>query len=64
MTESRQLVGRVLLVSSLMMVVLAACFWWSVIPVGGAVRGYAALAVLCAAAVDAWLGMRLLGGSK
>ncbi len=59
----RALVGKILLVSALVMAAFSLAFWLEWIPVAGPVRGIAALALLIGALGDLAIGLRFVGES-
>jgi len=61
---SKRIVGVALLVSSAVLLVLAAIFWFSVVDVGPEVRPIVSAALFVAALADAAIGARLLQSSR
>jgi len=61
---SKRIVGIALLVSSAVLLVLAAIFWFSVVDVGPEVRPIVSAALFVAALADAAIGARLLQSSR
>jgi len=61
---SKRIVGFALLVSSAVLLVLAAIFWFSVVDVGPEVRPIVSAALFVAALADAAIGARLLQSSR
>ena len=61
---SKRIVGVALLVSSAVLLVLAAIFWFSVVDVGPDIRPIVSAALFVAALADAAIGARLLQSSR
>jgi preprotein translocase subunit Sec61beta len=61
---SKRIVGIALLVSSAVLLVLAAIFWFSVVDVGPDIRPIVSAALFVGALADAAIGARLLQSSR
>jgi hypothetical protein len=60
----RSLVGRLLVSLAIVMLVLAAAFYFEWVPIDPAAKTIVAAALVMAAAVDAALGLRFLGEAR
>jgi hypothetical protein len=60
-SHQRALVGRVLLVSAALMLLISALLWFGVIAVGAAARPFVAGAFFAAGLVEGFVGLRFVG---